>query len=152
MQLTSLKHMTVVALAGTFVLLPLGVAGCGGSFCAGSGCDAGKIYFGSNYKQSNSGGGISVVGRSSTFKLGQSVAMVANLTENAGTKTLTLRTSQNGRVHAVPYHVGSGKSNVFANVFTSSALAVLGVNSAGTYTFQLLRGSKQLAKGSMTEK
>ena len=144
------KGLTGGLLTGSLVLSAFGMAGCQASFCAGSGCDAGKIFFGTNYKQTSSG--ISVVGRSSTFTLGQSVAMVANLSQNPNTLTLTLRVSRNGKATSEPYRLTSKQNNVLASLFTSSDLTTLGITQAGTYSFGLLRGSKQLAGGSMTEK
>ena len=134
------------------LLVSLSAAGCSGSFCVGSGCDNGKIFFGSNFKQSSKGGDISVVGKTDTFHMGQKVAMVADLSDNAKATTLSLQVSRNGTHHAIPYHISSAKSNVLASLFTPTQLQTLGVTSTGTYTFRILRGSKQLAKGSMTEK
>ena len=65
---------TRVALLLCLGAVALGATGCKASFCAGSGCDSGKIYFGSNWKQQKSGGSIDVVGKSNTFKLTQNVA------------------------------------------------------------------------------
>ncbi len=146
------KQVSGVVLAVAVILATLGAAGCKASFCAGSGCNAGKIYFGKNYKQSGNGGNISVVGKTTTFKLGQNVAMVADLSQNAKAKTLTLKVTKGGTAHAVPYNVGSPKSNVMANLFTPGDLSTLGITAAGKYNFVILRGSKQLAKGSLTEK
>jgi len=143
------KWSPLFAAACILAVLSLGASGCSVSFCAGSGCDSGKIFFGKHYKQS--GGSISVVDKSSSFKLGESVAMVANLNQNAGSTNLTLKVSHGGKSQSFPYHVTSTKDNIEASLFSPATLASLGVTSAGSYTFEMLRGSKQLAKGSMTE-
>jgi len=152
MQLGTLKRLNGILVAGGLVLVTFGVAGCHASFCIGSGCDGGKIYFGTSYKQAHAGGSISIVGRTSKFTLGQSVAMVANLSQKPGTLTLLLRVTRNGRAHSLPYGLSSKQDNVVASLFPASQLATLGITQAGTYSFQLLHGSKQLASGSMTEK
>src|SRR5947209_1148716 len=118
----------------TIILMGVSLTGCQASFCAGSGCDSGKVYFGSNYSQPSGGGGaISVVGKTDTFKLGQKVAMVANLSENAGAKTLTLEITGPKGHRSVPYHISSTSSNELANVFTRTDLASLGVSRPGSY-------------------
>ena len=148
----SLNAIARGALIPILVLVALGAAGCGTSFCAGSGCDSGKIFFGSNFKQTSKNGAISVVGKTSTFRQGQNVAMVANLSENAGTKTLTLEVANGGKHVSVPYHLTSSSSNELANLFNNADLHTLKITQPGTYTFRILRGSKVLASGSMTEK
>jgi hypothetical protein len=141
-------------LAIVCVLLPISAAtsGCGFSFCAGSGCDSGKIYFGGDIQQSQGGGAISLVGKTDTFHLGQNVALLANLSESAGTTTLALEVTGKNLHKTVPYHIQNAKDNEIGTVFSPSNLSALGVTSPGTYTFRVLHGSKQLASGSMTEK
>ncbi len=146
----SRSRFTRLALVPTFFFLAVGTTSC--SFCVGSGCSNGTIDFGTSFKQDSSGGGFSIIGKTDTFTLGQSVAMVAKLSEGAGAHSISLEVSRNSSRHTLAYHVNATDSNVLANKFTPADLTSLGVSTAGTYTFRFLRGSKELAKGTMTEK
>lgn len=143
--------MTRWALIPVLALAALSAtAGCSASFCAGSGCDKGTIVFGTSFKQDS--GSISIVGKKDTFKLGEPVTMLATLSEDAGAKQLTLEVTGKGSHRSVPYGISSASSNELANQFKRADLDTLGITASGDYTFRILRGSKELAKGSMTEK
>lgn len=152
MRLKPTNPMARMVLIPVLMFVGLGAAGCSASACAGSGCDSGKITFGSTIKQDKKDSSLSLVGKRDTFTLGHSFAMLAILSENAGSKSLTLEVSHGGKHRSVPYSVSSKSSNELAHLFSPSDLNVVQVTSAGSYKFQILRGSKELAKGSMTEK
>jgi len=132
------------------LLIPLGVAGC--SFCVGSGCTSSGIDFGTSYKQASGGGDISIQGKKSTFSVGEPVAMVAHLSDNAGTKTLTLRVTGGAKTLNLSYPVSSASDNVLASTFSGTDLTSMGLNAPGHYTLILLHGSTNLAQGTLTEK
>jgi hypothetical protein len=152
MRWISLGWFARVGLVPVLLSLAVGAAGCSVSACAGSGCDNGKITFGSNIKQNSKDGTLSLVGKTGTFTLGRSLAMLAILSENAGSKSLTLDVSHSGKHRSIPYSVHSKGSNELAHLFNAADLNVVGITTAGSYNFRILRGSKVLAKGSMTEK
>jgi hypothetical protein len=141
-------HLALVPL-----LLSVGIsaAGCGLNFCPGTAC-GGNILFGSNLKQATKGGDSIVVGKSDTFAIGQTVAFVAVLSENAGAKTLSLEVSGNDRNNALTYSVRSASSRQLAGIVGAARLKTLGVTRPGSYTWRFLRGEKLLAKGTITEK
>jgi hypothetical protein len=139
------------ALLPALIPLTFVTSGCGFSFCVGSGCDSGTIEFGSDIQQSKSGGALSIVGKTDTFRPGQRIAMLAYLSEQAGTRTLALDVTSKHSHRSVPYRIADAKDNEIGTVFSRSDLNVLGITTPGTYTFRVLHGSKELAKGSMTE-
>jgi hypothetical protein len=132
--------------------IALGVSGCSAHFCAGSGCDNGKIYFGSNVKQQKKSGDLSIVGKANDFKLSQNVAFVAYLTEAAGVHSITLKVTCGSHTKSTAYPVRTTGSNEVAHILNAADLQLLGITAPGKCTFFFKRGSKQLAKGSMTEK
>lgn len=146
------SKLIMMVIVGLSLGATVGLAGCHASFCVGSGCNRGTIEFGKSFQQSRKGGDISIVGKKSTFRLGQDVAMVAHLSQNAKTKTLALRVTGNGDHMNVAYPVSAPTSNVLAYGFSPKNLAAFGITKPGTYTFELLRKTKMLAKGSLTEK
>lgn len=146
------RRLTGVIVAPALVLVSLSVAGCHASFCAGSGCGgSGKIDFGTSYKHAH-GGDFSIVGKKKSFKLGQNVAMVGHLTGTAGTKALTLKATRNGTAHSLTLHIPSSRDKVVAATLAPGNLTFLGVTHPGNYTFRLLGHSKQLAKGTLSER
>jgi hypothetical protein len=130
----------------------LGMAGCSAHFCVGSGCESGTIEFGSNFNQPKADGAISIVGKTSTFHLYETVAFVAHLSAKAGAKALTLRVTHGKKTTSTRYPVRLASSNELANLLSNISLRELGVTRPGSYTFRFYRGRKQLATGSLTEK
>ncbi len=145
------QALKAVALLG-LLIVAVGTAGCHASFCAGSGCSAGHIDFGTNYKMAGQHGDISIIGKRSTFRVGENIGLVAHLSSAAGTKALRLQVTWHGSAHQLTITIANPKSNVVGAVLAPANLSVLGISQPGRYTFRMLHGTKQLAGGSLTEK
>jgi len=116
--------------------------------CGGSGCVDGGIKFGSSFKQGSSS--LTVVNPASSFKVGQTFALVAWFRGAAGTIQLTLAAIGPGGTKSLHYTLLHSTDVATALHLRSSVRALLGITRAGKYTMELLKGKSVLAKGSFS--